>query len=101
MSKNFHIKIVSPDGENVVDSDCICIMGAVNLGDKKCFSAYSGSCSGGDRLVTLHCLVDTLHRVVKDILDEASFLKPVIEAIVAQKDSDFIFPVKQSDTDQR
>ena len=97
MSKKFHIRITSTDNEIIIDEDFICIMGAVNLGDNKCFSAYSGCCSGGDRLVTLRCLVDTLHRVVKDILDEAPFMKPVIESIVSRKDSGFFSLTSETD----
>lgn len=91
MKEKFHIKATRADGTVIVDTDYVCMYGAINCGDGTHIGVNNGCCSGGDRLTTLKCLYDNLVAVAKDIIDEAPFMAGVVESILLD-DSDS--PVK-------
>ena len=85
MSSKMHIKITGINGEVVVDEDFTCLMGALCIGEGKHMQLYNGCCTNGTKLTTFLAYVENLRRVCDDILDEAPFMRVILEKIIAGK----------------
>ena len=83
MKEKFYIKATRADGTVILETDYVCMYGAINCGDGTHIGVNNGCCSGGDRLTTLKCLYDNLVAAVKDIIEEAPFMADVIESILS------------------